>query len=165
MLCAFWTTTIYKCTYPGAAEVEKTVAQPHLLAVVAIAVHFQGKGVALSQHFAGVDAEFDLTGREALVARLLGTPLDLSGDADHGLEAERGDFAEARRAGLDHALGQAVMVPQVHEQEIAMVPLAMDPARQPSLGAGIGGAQFAACVGAIGMHDLPLFRQEARPGR
>jgi hypothetical protein len=53
---------------------------------------------------------------------------------------------------VQHQLGQAVVVAQVDEDQAAVVALAVDPARQAHIGAGVGGAQGAAVVGAIGVH-------------
>ena len=48
------------------------------------------------------------------------------------------------------------MVAQVDEQQIAMVALAMDPARQADGLAGLFGAELAAGVGAVGVHGIAL---------
>ena len=58
------------------------------------------------------------------------------------------------RIGIGHALGDAVMVAQVDEQQAAMVADAMAPARQPRLAADIGRAQRAAGMGAIAVHGI-----------
>ena len=47
------------------------------------------------------------------------------------LGAQRVGRREGRAAGGEHALGQAVMVAQVDEQQPAMVALAVDPAGEP----------------------------------
>ena len=63
---------------------------------------------------------------------------------------------KAARVRLDHALGDAVMVAQIDEDQPAMVAAAIDPARQPHGLADIGFAQLAAGMGAIGVHGKPL---------
>ena len=56
-------------------------------------------------------------------------------------------------ADVDDALGDAVVVAQVDEQQVAVVALAMDPAGQADASAaGVGEAQRAAGVRAIGVH-------------
>ena len=63
---------------------------------------------------------------------------------------------EGRRIRLDHALGDAVMVAQVDEDQPAMVAAAIDPARQAHGLADIGFAELAAGMGAIGVHGQTL---------
>ena len=60
---------------------------------------------------------------------------------------------EQRRRDVDHALRDAVMVAQIDEQQLAVVALAVHPARQPGRGAGIRQAERAAGMGAIGVHQ------------
>ena len=68
----------------------------------------------------------------------------------------RVDRGEQRRRRVDHALGDAVMVAQIDEQQLAVVALAVHPARQPGRAAGVGGAERAAGMGAIGVHgEIP----------
>src|SRR3546814_20355871 len=52
-----------------------------------------------------------------------------------------------------------MMIAQVHEQQVAMVALAVNPARQADLPPHVGGAQFGAMVRAIRMHSAARFRQ------
>ena len=60
------------------------------------------------------------------------------------------DLLEERARGIDHALGDAVVVAQVDEQQVAVVALAVDPAGEADRLAGVGEAQRAAGMGAIG---------------
>ena len=53
---------------------------------------------------------------------------------------------------MQHQLRQAVVVAQVDEQQAAVVALAVHPARQPDIGAGIRRPKGTAGVGAIGVH-------------
>ena len=57
------------------------------------------------------------------------------------------------------------MVAQVDENQPAMVAAAIHPAGQPDGLADMRLAQFAAGVGAIGMHDGKTFKIEQNPGR
>jgi len=50
-----------------------------------------------------------------------------------------------------------VVVAQIDEDQPAMVALAMDPAGQANLGAGVAGAKLAAGMGAIGVHWSVVF--------
>src|SRR3546814_17861441 len=51
------------------------------------------------------------------------------------------------------------MIAQVHEQQVAMAALAVNPARQADLPPHVGGAQFGAMVRAIRMHSASRFQQ------
>ncbi len=59
------------------------------------------------------------------------------------------------------------MVAQIDEQQIAMVALAMHPARQANLGPDVLGPELAAIVGAIGVHhgDGSTFTWDLRAQR
>jgi hypothetical protein len=70
----------------------------------------------------------------------------------HPFRAGGVDGGEGGRIGLDHALGDAVMVAQVDEDQPAMVAAPVDPARQADGLPDIGLAKLAAGVGAIGVH-------------
>ena len=79
------------------------------------------------------------------------------GLASHHLAAHRDDTLAADRfGGLEHRarnvhddLGHAIVVAQIDEQQIAMVALALDPARQAGLLADMLGAQLAARMGSV----------------
>ncbi len=60
---------------------------------------------------------------------------------------------EGWRIGVDHHLGDAVMVAQVDEEEAAVVAHAVHPAGQAHGRAGISGAKGGAGVGTIAVHD------------
>jgi hypothetical protein len=57
------------------------------------------------------------------------------------------------------------MVTQVDEDQPTMVAAAIHPAGQPDGLADMRLAQFAAGMGAIGMHDGKTFKTETNPGR
>src|ERR1700712_3539705 len=59
---------------------------------------------------------------------------------------------EGRGAGGEDALRKAEMVPQIDEEQAAMVALAVNPTRKPDGLAGITGAKRAAGMGAVGVH-------------
>src|SRR5205823_12909384 len=74
---------------------------------------------------------------------------DGAGHRDHTLESHGLRRRQRGAAGVEHALGQAVVVAQVDEEQPAVVALAMDPARQPHGAADVARAQLAARVRAI----------------
>src|SRR5581483_6081944 len=73
----------------------------------------------------------------------------LAGDRDHALGAHRLGRLEHRARDVDYDLGDAVMVAQVDEQQIAMIALALDPARQAGLLADMFRPQLAARMGSV----------------
>ena len=77
---------------------------------------------------------------------------DVAGDGDHAFRPHRVRRGERRRAGGEHALGDAVMVAQIDEQQAAVVALGVHPAGQAGRVPGIGGAQGATGMSAIGVH-------------
>ena len=73
-------------------------------------------------------------------------------DADDPLGAQRLGVGESRRIRIGDALGQAVVVAQIDEQQAAVVADAMHPARQARGLFDICFAQFAAGMGPVGVH-------------
>ena len=67
-------------------------------------------------------------------------------------------FAEGGRIRIDYALGEAVVVAQIDEQQAAVVTDAMAPAGKADVGAILGKGQGAAGVGAVAVHDCQSFR-------
>ena len=74
-------------------------------------------------------------------------------DRQHALQAHALGRAEERLLGLEHDLGDAVVIAQIDEQQLAVVPLAVHPAGQPHALPDVRGVQLAAGVGAIGVHE------------
>ena len=137
-----------------APQVEIAVLEPDLFRVVRLAEDRQGQLGGLGQDLDGAHAHLDLAGGEVRVHGL-GRPGDhLAVNADDALRAQALDGGEARGLGREDQLGQAVVVAEVHEDQAAMVALAIDPPRQANGLAGVGGAQGAAGVGAIGVHGV-----------
>jgi hypothetical protein len=127
------------------------VLEADLLGIVRLAEHRQRQLGGFAQHLDGGDADLDLAGRQVGVHDAGVAGHDLAVDLDHALGAQALDRGEARGLGVQHQLGQAVMVAQVDEDQAAVVALAVDPARQADRIAGVGGPQGAAGVGAIGV--------------
>ena len=98
------------------------------------------------------DPQLDLAGGEARVYGVGAARDDLAGDGDDAFGAHRFDGGEMRAVALDDALGDAGLVAQVNEQQVAVVPLAVDPARKARFGADMFAAQLAAIVGSIVVH-------------
>ena len=92
--------------------------------------------------------------RQGGVAHVGGDPLQGLGLGFHGADRlfRIALGGEHRAAGREHALGDAVVIAQVDEQQAAMVAFGMHPAGQSGGLAGVGGAQGGTGVGAIGVH-------------
>ncbi len=135
-----------------APKVEKAVAQPDVLARLLLAGDLQRQDVGRRLQGEGVDAQLDLAGRQLGVDGL-GRPVDdPAGDGDDALRPRRLDGGQERARDVDHALRDSVMVAQIEEQQVPMVTLAMDPARQADGLSDMAAAQRAAGMRAIGMH-------------
>ncbi len=117
---------------------------------VARNLHRQNVGGRLNDEIG--DAELDLAGGQARVHRAGLAGDDLAGDGDDAFRAHRIGRGEGGRAGGKHALRDAVMIAQVDEQQTAVIALGMHPAREAGGLPGIGGAQRATGMGAIGVH-------------
>ena len=135
-----------------APEVEEAVAEPHLLAVVVLAVDGQRQGLGGVLHLERGDADLDLAGRDLGIHRLLVARDHRAGHRHHGLGLERRHRVEERLTCLGDALGDAVVVAQVHEDEVAVIAHPMDPAGEAHGGADIGRPERAAGVGTKSMH-------------
>ena len=96
--------------------------------------------------------DFDLASAQIGVHQLSVPGDDLAFDRDDALGPQALDCSETGRAGVEDDLGQAVMVAQVDKQQIAVIALAVNPARQADLLANIGSAKRGATVGAICVH-------------
>src|SRR5690606_6164710 len=134
-----------------AAQVQVAVAQAD--ALVDVDVVFHGKGWRLDR---AVDTQvlgpdLDLAGGDVGVDQLGLAPPPGAADGDHAFGAQLlGLLVRFRRAALtgrEPQLDPAAAVPQVDEQQPAVVPRAGHPPGQDHLLAGVGGAQDAALVG------------------
>ncbi|ODN68881.1 hypothetical protein A6302_03806 [Methylobrevis pamukkalensis] len=135
-----------------AAQVEEAVAQARVFRIVRLAEHRQRQLARLAQHLDLADEHLDAAGGEVGVDRLGRTHLHVAVDADHPFGAHQLGLSEGRRIRVDHALGDAVVVAQVDEQQAAMVAHAVHPARQAHGRARVAVPQFSAGVAPIAMH-------------
>ena len=116
-----------------AAQVEEAVAQPRLLGIVALGVDLErqrlGRRLRATRASATSStspvASFGLT---VSALRATTRPVTVSTLSSRAPSASR----EERMLGLEHDLGDAVVVAQVDEQQLAVVALAVHPARQPA---------------------------------
>ncbi len=111
-------------------QVDEAVFEPDVLGEAFLAgdLHRQDLGGGL--HYQLGDAEFDLAGGQPGVDGPGLAHHDRAGDGDHAFRADRVGGGEGGGAGGEHALGDAVVVSQVDEQQAAVVALGMHPARK-----------------------------------
>ena len=135
-----------------ASEVEKAVAQARFLAGVGLGGHLQGQDFGRALDLEGGDAYLDLAGRQLVVDGFRTSLDDPAGDGNDALDPRILHCLEQIAADVDDALGKPVMIAQIEEQQVAVVALGMDPARQPDLRAGMLVAEFPASVRAVRVH-------------
>ena len=109
-------------------QIEEAIAQADVFRIFRIAEYGHRKLLrgGLKRHF--TCADFNLTRRQICIHGFSGTRHDFAGHRDNGFGA--GLFKNFEGFGVDvrDDLGQAIMVSQIHEKQIAMIPLAVNPA-------------------------------------
>ena len=127
-----------------AAQIEVAVLEADFLGVVGLAEHRQRQLGGFRQQCHRHHLHFDLAGGQFgdfTAGRPCARRL-----ADDALGAQAIDGLEARRAGAQHQLRQAIVVAQVDKDQPAVIALAVNPTRDANGLAGIGGAKRAAGV-------------------
>ena len=124
-----------------APQIQEPVPEPRVLRVRLVAEHRQRQIAGGPQHFDLAHINLDKPGRHFGVFGAGRALAHLAVDADDEFRAQLLRFAEGRRIRIDHALGQAVMVAQIDEQQAAVVADAMAPAGKPNVGAVLGQGQ------------------------
>ena len=135
-----------------AAQVDEAVFEADVLGEAFVAGDLHGQHLGGGLHHKVGDAKLDLAGGQAGVDGAGFARDHGAGDGDDAFRAHRVGGGEGGGAGGEDALGDAVMVPQVDEQQAAVVALGMHPAREARFLAGVGGAEGATGMGAIGVH-------------
>jgi hypothetical protein len=69
-------------------------------------------------------------------------------------QPQRVGGGEERARTVDDALRQPVVIAEINEKELAVIALAMDPARKPRRRARIRASQRAAMMRPVGVHSL-----------
>ncbi len=144
---------------PLAPQVEIAVAQADILRIFLVAEHGERQFLRIGLHLDAIGMNLDLAGGEVRIDGVGVAADDLALDRHDGFDAQPFQRLERFVGGVGDDLGQAVMVAQIDEQEVAMVALAVNPAREPDSLADMRGAQLAAIVGAIGMHVRTTFER------
>ena len=109
------------------------MGEPHVLAVVHVAVDLERQRVGRPLDLDLGNLHLDLAGRQLCILGLLGPHHDLAGHGDYGLEPRALDGRHERARDVDHALGDAVVIAQIDEQQVAVIALAVNPAGKPGV--------------------------------
>ena len=129
-----------------ATEVEEPVLKPDVFRIFLLAEHRQRQLGRRSEHLDLADIDFDRPGRQFRIVGAIGTTAYLAVDPHHPFRAELFHVLERRRIRVRHALGDAVMVAQIDEQDPAMVADTMAPAGKTGSLADVAVAKRAACM-------------------
>src|SRR4029453_8741276 len=125
-------------------QVEESVTQPCLLGKLGVAVDLERQRIRDGLHGQLGDRQLDLAGRQLWIDGGRRARDDLAADGDHALEAQRLGGLEQRARAVEHALRDPVVVAQIDEEEIAVIALAMQPAREPNRLPGMLASKLAA---------------------
>ena len=140
-----------------ASQVERAVAQPEVLVDRLPLVERERRRVRVGQQLELGGRHLDLAGRDVRVD-VLGVPArDRSGDRDHVLRAQPvgGRVRVGRGIGVEYQLHDSRAIPQVDEDQAAVVAAAVHPPGDPCLG-----------TGAVARHlPAPRVAVAVRPGR
>ena len=134
------------------AQVEKAVLQANVFGIVLLAKNRQRQFASLGLNLHLINADFNFTRCEVFVDSVARARDDTAGESRHEFGPQSVNCLESRTVGFHHALGQAVVVAQIDEDQPTMIAPAMNPAGNAGTAAHAGGAQFAAGMGAIAMH-------------
>jgi hypothetical protein len=107
-----------------------SLSQPLLFGDFLRAGHLEWQRLGRRQHIDVIDHDLDGAGRQRRVDVLRRARRDAPFDGNHALEPYGFGDRERLRIGRKYALRNTVVIPQVDEQQLAVIPLAVDPARQ-----------------------------------
>jgi hypothetical protein len=127
----------HRLAHPVAAQVEIAVTEPGLLAhVPRERLDLEGRGVGIREQLHLGHLDLDLSGRQVLVDRLGITADDRPPGAQHVLRSEVMTQLEcvARLIRVQHELDQPGPIPQVDEDQAAVVAAAVHPSGDAGLG-------------------------------
>ena len=127
-----------------------------------IAEHLERQFVRRSEHLHLGGEHFDCSGRQFRILGAARSPANLAINPDNPLRANGLGELEGLEIVVDDNLGQPVMVAQIDKQHSAMVANAVAPARQADHLANVIGAQRAARMGSIAMHETRALNRRGK---
>jgi len=146
-----------------APEVEEAIAQSRLFGELGVAVDLERQRIRRGLHDQLGDRQLDLAGRQPRVDRGRSPRDDLAAHGDHALEPQGLGGLEQWARAVEHALRDPVVIAKIQEQEIAVVALAMEPAREPDGLPGVLASELAAGVGPQARHRRRPCPRRAAP--
>ncbi len=136
------------------AQVQEPILQSDLFAELLISGYLHGQhfGWVLNNNFA--DTDLHLTGIDVGVDRILGARDHGSGHGQNAFRTGSLNNGEQLAGNVDHTLRQAEMVPQIDENEVSVITLAVYPTRQTYRLVNMFFTQFYAGVCSVGVHGF-----------
>ena len=141
-----------------AAQVEEAVLEAQVLVAVAVQRHGEGSDLGFGEDFQGVADHFDVAGGELGVDGFGDAFDDAAGEFHHRFAAPLGAVLVAGGAGIDHDLGDAVMVAHINEDDAAMIAHPVHPTGDGDRLTDVGFAEFAAGMGPVLLHGSGVRR-------
>jgi len=145
-----------------APQIEKAIAQPHFFRVVLLAENGHGQFGGGSQNLDSGHVDFDEAGRHFGIFGARGAAPDLSVDPDDPFRTKFFGLRESRRIRVRHALGDAIMIAKINEQDAAMIADTMAPAGEADHFTHVRFAQGAAIMGTVAVHDRVTSKRKGR---
>ena len=127
-----------------ATKIKEAIFKPYLFRIILLAKNWHRQFGGGTQHLDFVDVDFHLPRRHFRIFGPAGTFADLAVDPHDPFRAQRFGELERLAVGIGHYLREPVMVPQIDEQNPAMIANAMAPAGQANGLANIALAKRAA---------------------
>ena len=118
-----------------------------------LAEHRQGQFGGGSQNLDFGHIDFDEAGRHVGIFGARWAAPDRSVDPDHPFRTQLLGLRESRRIRVHHALGYAIVIAKIDEQDAAMIADTMAPAGETNRFAGMDFTQGAAAMGTVAMHN------------
>src|SRR5690606_17031993 len=134
-------------------KVQEPVAQPLLFGDVLRAGYLEWQRIGNRQDIDPVDLDFHRPGRQGGIDVLVAAGDNAAVHGDDTLVTQGLGRAERRRSWRNHALRDAEVIAQVDEQQVAVIPFAVDPARQSDLLVDVFGTQHLTGVRTVRVHD------------
>ncbi len=109
------------------AQIQEAIAQSLLFRNVLAAGDLKRQRLGGRQHVDLVDDDLELAGRQRRIDVLVRAGDDTAGDGNHAFEPGRFGDRERARVRREHTLRDAVVIAQVDEQQLSVIPLAVHP--------------------------------------
>ena len=148
-----------------APQIEKAIAQPHVFGIVLLAKNRQWQFGRGTQNLDVRHIDFDQPGRHFGIfcprRALANRPID----PDHPFGAKFFGPPKSWRIWIDDALGYAIMIAKIDEQDTSMIADAVAPAGETDVFASMQFAQGAAAMGTVAVHVRVTVKSEEDVGR